>query len=50
MTIAVVFAAAFAISGAAQSGAPAVAFPKPDRPVADIVPRGRGKGSTRGRV
>ena len=37
MTIAVVFAAAFAISGAAQSGAPAVAFPKPDRPVADIV-------------
>ena len=24
-------------SGAAQSGAPAVAFPKPDRPVADIV-------------
>src|SRR6266699_6947321 len=37
MTIAVVFAAAFAVSGAAQSGAPAVAFPKPDRPVADIV-------------
>src|SRR5258708_34889757 len=36
MTIAVVFAAAFAISGAAQSGAPAVAFPKTDRPVADI--------------
>src|SRR5258708_13306370 len=42
MTIGVVFAAAFAISGAAQefiaqSGVPAVAFPKPDRPVADIV-------------
>jgi SAM-dependent methyltransferase len=42
VTIAVVFAAAFTISGAAQdfmaqSGAPAVAFPKPDRPVADIV-------------
>ncbi len=41
-TIAVVFAAAFTISGAAQDfmaqpGAPAVAFPKPDRPVADIV-------------
>src|SRR5260370_7307991 len=31
------FAAAFAVSGAAQSGAAAVAFPKPDRPVADIV-------------
>jgi len=37
MTIAVVLTAAFTISGAAQSGAPAVAFPKPDRPVADIV-------------
>jgi predicted methyltransferase len=37
MTIAVVFAAAFSISRAAQSGAPAVAFPQPDRPVADIV-------------
>ena len=42
VTIAVVFAAAFTISGAAQDfmaqpGAPAVAFPKPDRPVADIV-------------
>src|SRR5215472_12946987 len=42
MTIAVVFAAAFATSGAAQdfiaqSGAPAAAFPDPDRPVADIV-------------
>src|SRR5215469_5680183 len=42
MTIGVVFAAAFTISGAAQdfiaqSGVPAVAFPKPDRPVADIV-------------
>jgi hypothetical protein len=42
MTIGVVFAAAFTISGAAQdfiaqSGAPAAAFPKPDRPVADIV-------------
>jgi predicted methyltransferase len=41
-TIGVVFAAAFTISGAAQdfiaqSGVPAVAFPKPDRPVADIV-------------
>ena len=42
MTIGVVLAAAFAISGAAQdvvaqSGMPAGAFPKPDRPVADIV-------------
>jgi len=41
MTIGLVFAAAFAISGAAQditqSSVPAVAFPKPDRPVADIV-------------
>src|SRR6201984_3545117 len=42
MTIGVVFAAAFTISGAAQdfiaqSGGPAAAFPKPDRPVADIV-------------
>src|SRR5262245_36168087 len=42
MTIGVVFAAAFTISGAAQdciaqSGAPAAAFPQPDRPVADIV-------------
>ena len=42
MTIAVGFAAALTISGAAQdftgqSGAPAVAFPKPDRPVAGIV-------------
>jgi predicted methyltransferase len=42
MTIGVVFAAAVTISGAAQdfiaqSGAPAVAFPNPDRPVADIV-------------
>src|SRR5947208_1897835 len=42
MTIGVVFAAAFTISGAAQdfiaqSGVPAAAFPKPDRPVADIV-------------
>src|SRR5258708_17983664 len=42
MTISVVFAAAFIISGSArdliaQSGAPAVAFPKPNRPVADIV-------------
>src|SRR5499426_605424 len=41
-TIGVVFAVAFTISGAArdciaQSGAPAAAFPKPDRPVADIV-------------
>ena len=41
-TTAVLFAAAFAISAAAQefmaqSGAPALAFPKPDRPVADIV-------------
>src|ERR1700750_602284 len=42
MTIGAVFAAAFTISGAAQefivqSGAPVAAFPKPDRPVADIV-------------
>ena len=42
VTITVVFAAAFAISVAAQdfmapSGVPAAAFPKPDRPVADIV-------------
>ena len=42
MTLSVVFAAAFTIAGAAQdfiaqSGAPAAAFPKPDRPVADIV-------------
>src|SRR5262247_3441040 len=42
MTIGAVFAAAFTISGAAQnfiaqSGTPAAAFPKPDRPVADIV-------------
>jgi SAM-dependent methyltransferase len=42
MTVGVVLAAAFAISGAAQglivqSGAPASAFPKPDRPVANIV-------------
>jgi SAM-dependent methyltransferase len=41
-TTAVLFAAAFAISAAAQefmaqSGARALAFPKPDRPVADIV-------------
>jgi SAM-dependent methyltransferase len=41
-TIPVVFTAAFAVSGAAQdfmaqSGAPAVAFPKPNRPVAAIV-------------
>src|SRR5215469_9344876 len=34
-TIGVVFTAALTISGAA--GVPAVAFPKPDRPVADIV-------------
>jgi len=42
ITIGVVFAAALTISGAAQDfiappGVPAVAFPKPDRPVADIV-------------
>ena len=43
MTIGVVFAAAFTISGAAQenfiaqSGVPAVAFPKPDRPVGAIA-------------
>jgi SAM-dependent methyltransferase len=42
MTIGVIFAAAFTLSGAAQdvmaqSGGPAGAFPKPDRPVADIV-------------
>jgi SAM-dependent methyltransferase len=41
-TITAVFAAAFTIAGAAQnciaqSGVPAAAFPKPDRPVADIV-------------
>jgi predicted methyltransferase len=42
MTIVAVFAAAFTISVAAQDfmaepGIPAIAFPKPDRPVADIV-------------
>jgi predicted methyltransferase len=42
LTIAVVLAAAFAISASAQdaptqAGAPADAFPQPDRPVADIV-------------
>src|SRR2546423_2873707 len=42
ITIGVVFAAAFTISGGAQDfivppGVPAVAFPKPDRPVANIV-------------
>jgi hypothetical protein len=42
MTIGVILVAALTISGAAQdltgqSGAPAVLFPKPDRPVADIV-------------
>src|SRR5262249_17808218 len=42
MTIGVVFAAALTVSSAAQDfmaqpGVPAVAFPKPDRPVADIV-------------
>jgi SAM-dependent methyltransferase len=42
MTIAAIFAAALTMSGAAQefsapSGAPAAAFPKPNRPVADIV-------------
>jgi SAM-dependent methyltransferase len=42
MTIAAVFAATFAISVFAQEflaepGTPAAAFPKPDRPVADIV-------------
>ena len=41
-TITLVFAAAFTISAGAQdfiapSGVPAAAFPKPDRPVADIV-------------
>src|SRR5262249_52494999 len=41
-TIGIVFAAAFALSGAAQDflaqpGVPAAAFPKPHRPVADIV-------------
>jgi predicted methyltransferase len=41
-TLAVGLAAAFAISGAAQdattpTGAPADAFPQPDRPVADII-------------
>jgi len=42
MTIAAFFAATFTISVSAQeflagSGLPAIAFPKPDRPVADIV-------------
>jgi predicted methyltransferase len=37
ITIAVLLTAAFTTSSAAQSGAPAIAFPKPDRPVADIV-------------
>jgi predicted methyltransferase len=42
VTMAVVLTAAFAISGSAQdattgAGAPAGAFPKPDRPVADII-------------
>jgi len=42
MTIAVAFAAALTMPGAAQDsmtrpGLPATAFPKPDRPVADIV-------------
>jgi len=42
MTIGVVFAAALTVSSAAQDfmaqpGVPAAAFPKPDRPVADIV-------------
>ena len=42
VTLGVVFAAAFALSAAAQDaatavGAPADAFPKPDRPVADII-------------
>jgi SAM-dependent methyltransferase len=42
MAIAAVFAATFAISVCAQEflaepGAPAAAFPKPDRPVADII-------------
>jgi predicted methyltransferase len=42
MTIAAVFAATFTISVSAQDfmaepGIPAIAFPKPDRPVADIV-------------
>ena len=41
-TISLLFAAAFTLSGATQdgmarSGVPAAAFPKPDRPVADIV-------------
>jgi SAM-dependent methyltransferase len=42
ITIAAIFAAAFTLASSAQdfmaeSGTPAVAFPKPDRPVADIV-------------
>src|SRR5262249_53214170 len=42
ITIAAVFAAALTVSASAQefmadAGAPAVAFPNPDRPVADIV-------------
>ena len=35
--LAVGFAAAFAMSAAAQDAVPADAFPKPDRPVADII-------------
>src|SRR6516162_520463 len=42
ITIAAVFSAVLTVSGSAQefiadAGAPAVAFPNPDRPVADIV-------------
>src|SRR6516165_814588 len=42
ITIAAVFAAVLTVSGSAQefiadAGSPAVAFPNPDRPVADIV-------------
>jgi len=51
VTLGVVFAAAFALSAAAQDaatavGAPADAFPKPDRPVADIIsPSGTAKAN-----
>ena len=37
LTIAVVLVVAGALPGAAQNAAPAAAFPKPDRPVADII-------------
>jgi SAM-dependent methyltransferase len=37
LTLAIILAAAFVASANAQDAAPASAFPKPDRPVADIV-------------